>query len=95
MLQIITPEVAGDRGMFTCMKHALTKASVWHLHLTADVQNEIDAWRDLTNSPDSRPTHLRDLEPSTPTWVGATKLEFLDVVWLFPGYSRQTWGSLG
>ena len=42
LLRSITPAVAGSRGMFTRVKHALKRATGRHAQLTADVHNELE-----------------------------------------------------
>ena len=54
------------------MKHALAKAVGRQVHLTVDVHNKLDAWRDLFSSLAKRTTHLRELDISPPTWIGTT-----------------------
>ena len=66
----ITPEVAGSRGMFKKVQHALKGATGRHVHLTADVHNNLEAWHELVCSLSSRPTYLREQQPFPPTWMG-------------------------
>ena len=44
----------------------------WHVQLTTDVHDELEAWRKLVFSLANRPTHLRELEPFTPLWIVTT-----------------------
>ena len=41
LLCSITPTVAGSRGIFTQVQHALVKAADRHFHLTADVNDNL------------------------------------------------------
>ena len=36
------------------------------------MHDKLDTWRDLVISLASRPTHLREIHPFTPTWMGKT-----------------------
>ena len=58
--------------MFTRVQHSLKRVTRRHVQLTADVHNELEAWRKLVRSLAIRPTHLRKLQPFTPTWIGTT-----------------------
>ena len=62
LLCSITPTVAGSRGIFTPVQHSLEKAADGHVHLTADVNDDLEAWSKLVCSLASRPTHLRGLQ---------------------------------
>ena len=72
MLCRIILGVSGSRGMFTRVQDALKKVAGWHIHITADVYNELEAWRELVRSLVSRPTHLQELQPFSLTWIGTT-----------------------
>ena len=61
LLCSITPAVAGSRGMFTRVQHALKRVAGRHVQLTADVHYELEAWRKIVRSLASRTTHLRKL----------------------------------
>ena len=86
--------------MFTCVQHALTKASSQHVDLTADIHDELDTWRDLVRRLASRTTHLHKLDPSPPTWIRSTNASitgmggfFWDpegqyLVWRSPSFHR-------
>ena len=63
LLRSIKPAVSGSRGMFTQVQHALKRATCRHVQLTADVHDELEAWRKLVRSLASQPTHLRKLQP--------------------------------
>ena len=58
--------------MFTLVKHALKRTAGRHVQLTTEVHDELEAWRELVHSLDSRTTYLRKLEPFPPTWIGTT-----------------------
>ena len=58
--------------MFTRVQHDLKRVTGRHVQLTADVHNELEAWRELVRSLASRTTHLRKLQPLPPTWIGTT-----------------------
>ena len=66
----ITPAVSRSRGMFTQVQHTLKRETRRHAQLTADVKNELEAWRKLVCSLASQPTHLRKLQPSPPHGLG-------------------------
>ena len=72
LLRSITPAVAGSRIMFTRVQHSIQKEAGQNVHLTADVQYELEAWRKIVCSLASRPTHLRELQLFPPTWIGTT-----------------------
>ena len=50
LLRSITPAVAGSMVMFTQVQHALARAAGRHVYLTADVHNDLEAWRKLVCS---------------------------------------------
>ena len=56
--------------MFTLVHHVLMRTTGRHVHLTADVHDDLEAWRNLFLSLASRPTHLRKIHPSSLTWMG-------------------------
>ena len=68
----ITPAIAGSRGMFTRVQHALKRVTGRHVQLTADMHDELEAWRELVRSLASRPTYLHKLQPFPPIWIGTT-----------------------
>ena len=72
LLRSITPVVAGSRGMFTRLQHALKRVTGRHVQLTAYMQNELEAWRELVRSLAIRLTHLRKLQHFSPTWIETT-----------------------
>ena len=72
LLHSTTPVIYGSRGMFTRVQHALKRVEGRHVQLTTDVHDELEDWRELICSLGSSPTHLRELEPFTPTWIGTT-----------------------
>ena len=57
----ITPAVAGSRGMFKRVQHAIKEAAGRNAHLTADVHDDLEDWCKLVRSLDSSTTHLRDM----------------------------------
>ena len=71
LLCSITLAVAGPRGMFTRVQHALKRVTGRHFQLTADVHNELEDWRKLFRSLAIRTTHLRN-NLSPPIWIGTT-----------------------
>ena len=50
MLYSITPAVARLRDMFTRVQYALKRVTGRHVQLTADVHDELEAWRELVCS---------------------------------------------
>ena len=72
LLHSITLAFAGSRGMFTRVQHSLKRAAGSHLKLITDVHGELQVWCKLVRSLAIRPTHLRDLDPFPPTWMGNT-----------------------
>ena len=75
--------------MFTSVKHTFTKVSVWNVHPTADVHNEINAWRNLVTRLTRRPKILCDLKPSPPTCVRATSDSGTEMGGLFQDLESQ------
>ena len=61
--------VPGEDNM---MSYAASRLTGRHVQLTADVHDELETWRELVCSLFSRPTHLRKLQPFSPTWIGTT-----------------------
>ena len=72
ILRSITPVVAGSGGMFTRFQHSLKRVTGRHVQLTSYMHDELEAWRELVRSLASHPTHLRKLQPFSPTWIGTT-----------------------
>ena len=72
LLRSITLDVAVLRSMFKRVQYAFKRVVRRHVQITADVHDELDAWRKLVCSLASSPTHLRKLEPFSSTWVGTT-----------------------
>ena len=58
--------------MFKRVQHAIKRVTGRHIQLTADVHDELEAWRKLVRSLASRPTHLCKLQHLPPTWIGTT-----------------------
>ena len=58
--------------MFTRLQHALKKAKGCRINLTTPVHEELTVWRHLVASLATRPTHLCEIQPHPPTWIGAT-----------------------
>ena len=58
--------------MFTRLQHALKKTNGRRINLTPPVKEELTVWRHLVASLATRPTHLREIRPHPPTWIGAT-----------------------
>ena len=69
LLRIITQEVAGSKGVFTRLQHALTQAHGRKVHLLAAVHKKLDAWRNLLTSLLERPTHMHGLETPSPPYL--------------------------
>ena len=72
LLRSITTAIARSRGMFTRVQHALKRVTGRHVQLTADVYDDLKAWRELVRSLARRPTHLRKLQHPPHTWIGTT-----------------------
>ena len=70
LLRSITSAVAGSRGMFIQVQHALKRATGSHIQLTSDVHNELEAWYKLVRILVSQPTHLHKLQPFPPHGLG-------------------------
>ena len=64
--------IAGAAGMFTCLQHALKTAKGRRINLTTPIHEELTVWRHLVASLSTRPTHLREIRPHPPTWIGDT-----------------------
>ena len=58
--------------MFTRLQHALSQAQGRQVQLSTAVHDELIAWMQLVYELAARPTHLRELDPSPPTWEGVT-----------------------
>ena len=58
--------------MFTRLQHALRTAKGRLIYLSIPVHAELALWRHLVASLAARPTHLREIRPTPPTWIGAT-----------------------
>ena len=72
LLRSITLAFDVLRAMFTRVQYAFKRVVGRHAQLTADVHDELDAWRKLVCSLASSPTHLRELETFSFAWVGNT-----------------------
>ena len=58
--------------MFTRLQQALKTVKGCQINLTTRVHKELTVWRHLVVSLATRPTHLREIRPHPPTWIGAT-----------------------
>ena len=58
--------------MFTRLQHALKRTNGRRINLTTPVQEELSVWHHLVASLATRPTHLCEIWPHPPTWIGAT-----------------------
>ena len=58
--------------MFTRLRHALKTAKGRQINLTTLVHEELTVWRYLVASLETRPTHLQEIRPHPPTWIGDT-----------------------
>ena len=68
ILRSVHLAVAGAQGMFTRLLHALWQAQGRRVTLSTTVHDELSAWRQLIHKLAARPPHLRELDPSPPTW---------------------------
>ena len=75
-LRSTVPAISGAAGMFTCLQHALRTAKSRRINLFTPVHSELNLWRHLVASLATRPTHLREIRPHPPTWIGATDAYF-------------------
>ena len=71
-LRSTVPAIAGAAGMFTRLQHDLKTAKGRRIKLTTPVHEELTVWRHLVTSLATRPTHIREIRPHPPTWIGAT-----------------------
>ena len=81
--------ISGTTRMFTRLQHELKMAKGRHIKLTTPVRDKLELWRYLFMSLTSRPTHLRDIRPNPPTWIGATNASF-EAMW---GVWRSPYGA--
>ena len=58
--------------MFTRLQHALQTAKGRRIHLTTPVHEQLTVWRQMVTSLATRPTHIQEIRPHPPTWIGAT-----------------------
>ena len=58
--------------MFTHLQHAFKISKGRRINLTTPVHEELTVWRHLVASLATRPTHLQEIRPHPPTWIGAT-----------------------
>ena len=71
--RIAVPAIPGETGIFSRLHQILKTAEGRRVTLTAQVQRELNLWRQLIFSLAKRPTHLRKIRPHPPTWTGAMK----------------------
>ena len=58
--------------MFTRLQKDLKTAKGRRINLTTPVHEELTVWRHLVASLLTKPTHLREIMPHPPTWIGST-----------------------
>ena len=58
--------------MLTRLQHALKTTKGHWINLTTPVHKELTVWCHLVTSLATRPTHLQEIRPHPPTWIGAT-----------------------
>ena len=66
------PAIAGAAGIFTRLQLALKRENGRRINLTTHLKEELTVWRHLVASLATRPTHIREIRPHPPTWIGAT-----------------------
>ena len=66
------PALPGSRGSFILLQHALATASANRVRVTQVVKDFILDFQHLGASLTVRPTRLRELVPTTPSYVGAS-----------------------
>ena len=64
--------ILGAVGMFTRIQHAFKTAKGLRINLTTPVHEELTVWRHLVASLATRPTHICEIRPHPPTWIGVT-----------------------
>ena len=70
LLQSINKNVKGTKGIFTCLQKNLRQAQGQRVPLSLAVHDELSTWCRLVRDLENRSTHMREINPSPPTWVG-------------------------
>ena len=70
-LRSMSPALPGSRGLFSVLQHALSTADARRVRITPQVWAMAADFRTIADSLRARPTRLRELIPTTPTYMGA------------------------
>jgi hypothetical protein len=81
--------IPGGCGLFSHLQLALCHTNRTRVRLTQQVQDQLEDFWELAQDVTSRPTHISEIIPTTPTQVGACDAAKSGVggVWLPPDYS--------
>ena len=78
-LRITFPAIEGTAGMFTRLQHALKTAKGHRINLSTPVHKELTILRHMVASLVARQTHLQEIRPQPPTWIGATDASLVGI----------------
>ena len=70
-LRSMSPALPGSRGLFSILQHTLRHADEHRVRVTPQVWDMAADFRAIADSLHTRPTRLRELVPTTPTFIGA------------------------
>jgi hypothetical protein len=70
-LRSMSPALPGSRGLFSILQHSLRHATQHRVRVTPHVWDMAADFRAIADSLHRRPTRLRELVPTTPTYIGA------------------------
>ena len=71
-LRFVSVAIPGTGSLFTALQGALTKANGNRIRITRQLRDHIQAFASLAASLSSRPTHLAEIIPQDPSFVGTT-----------------------
>ena len=93
LLRITVPAIAGAHDMFIRIQRALRVSTVQRVSITSAFHDELNLWRHLIVSLAENPTHLWEIRPDKPEWIGATdkSLEAMGGVCFIPTREWNFW----
>ena len=92
-LRSMSPTLPGSRGLFSVLQHSLRHADRGRVRITPQVWDMAADFRAIVASLHARPTRLRELVPTEPTYLGACDACRMGMggVWFVPNSPPIVW----
>ena len=72
LLRFVSVAIPGSAGLFSALQLALNRSRGNRIRITTSLRSHIDTFASLAASLASRPTHLAEIVPQDPSYLGAT-----------------------